>query len=100
MPWQVLGTPWWDRGRHADRRPVLLARNRIRAAIRDWFVAEGFVELEEVAYVELEELASIEGFDEDLAEETVAMIAERRVSDDAKEGLSAFLEKRKPNWAV
>jgi N utilization substance protein A len=32
-------------------------------------VAEGFGQLEEVAYVEIEELASIEGFDEDLAAE-------------------------------
>jgi len=32
-------------------------------------VAEGFAELEEVAYVELAELAMIEGFDEELAEE-------------------------------
>ncbi len=32
-------------------------------------VAEGFGELEEVAYVEIDELASIEGFDEDLAQE-------------------------------
>ena len=32
-------------------------------------VAEGFGELEEVAYVELTELAGIEGFDEELAEE-------------------------------
>lgn len=32
-------------------------------------VAEGFIELEEVAYVSLEELAGIEGFDEDLAGE-------------------------------
>jgi N utilization substance protein A len=32
-------------------------------------VAEGFSELEEVAYVELSELAGIEGFDEDLATE-------------------------------
>jgi N utilization substance protein A len=32
-------------------------------------VAEGFSELEEVAYVELDELAGIEGFDEDLAGE-------------------------------
>ncbi|NTS63862.1 transcription termination/antitermination protein NusA [Sphingomonas sp. HHU CXW] len=32
-------------------------------------VAEGFTELEEVAYIELDELASIEGFDEDLAQE-------------------------------
>jgi N utilization substance protein A len=32
-------------------------------------VAEGFSELEEVAYIELAELATIEGFDEELAEE-------------------------------
>ncbi len=32
-------------------------------------VAEGFGQLEEVAYVEIEELAAIEGFDEDLASE-------------------------------
>ena len=32
-------------------------------------VAEGFSELEEVAYIELAELANIEGFDDDLAEE-------------------------------
>src|SRR3546814_3830443 len=32
-------------------------------------VAEGFGELEEVAYVPVEELAGIEGFDEELAEE-------------------------------
>ena len=32
-------------------------------------VAEGFAALEEVAYVELAEIASIEGFDEELAEE-------------------------------
>ncbi|MFT3808396.1 MAG: enoyl-CoA hydratase-related protein [Micropepsaceae bacterium] len=49
---------------------------------------------------ELLDLVTFMPIDEDLAEETVAMIAERRVSDEAKEGLSAFLEKRKPNWAV
>lgn len=49
---------------------------------------------------ELLDLVTFMPIDEDLAEETVAMIAERRVSDDAKEGLSAFLEKRKPGWAV
>jgi len=32
-------------------------------------VAEGFTELEEVAYVEIDELASIEGLDDDLAQE-------------------------------
>ena len=31
---------------------------------------------------------------------TVRTIAERRASAEAKEGLSAFLEKRKPSWAV
>ncbi len=31
---------------HAARRPVLLARNRIKAAIRRWFEDQGFVETE------------------------------------------------------
>ncbi|MGH9399158.1 MAG: enoyl-CoA hydratase-related protein [Thermoanaerobaculia bacterium] len=31
---------------------------------------------------------------------TVRTIAERRASDEAKEGLTAFLEKRPPSWAV
>lgn len=42
-------TPWWDRGRHADRRPLLLARNRIRRALSDWFEAEGFTEVDPAA---------------------------------------------------
>jgi lysyl-tRNA synthetase class 2 len=39
-------SPWWDRGVHEDRRPLLLARGRIRDAIRRYFTAEGFVEVE------------------------------------------------------
>jgi lysyl-tRNA synthetase class 2 len=39
-------SPWWKQDRHADRRPFLLARNRIKAAIRGWFEAEGFTEVE------------------------------------------------------
>jgi methylglutaconyl-CoA hydratase len=35
---------------------------------------------------------------EDVAAKTVRTIAERRASAEAKEGLSAFLEKRKPSW--
>lgn len=35
---------WQGAQRHADRRPFLLARARILAAIRSWFAAEGFVE--------------------------------------------------------
>ncbi len=38
--------PFWDRGRHRDRRPFLLARNRIVAALKAWFAGEGFVETE------------------------------------------------------
>lgn len=37
---------WWDREAHRDRRPLLLARNRIKSAIRAWFEAEGFVEVD------------------------------------------------------
>ncbi|MCC2981651.1 MULTISPECIES: transcription termination factor NusA [unclassified Sphingomonas] len=39
-------------------------------------VAEGFTELEEVAYVELDELAAIEGFDDELAQELQSRAAE------------------------
>ena len=39
-------SPWWDREIYADRRPFLMARIRIQAALRDWFAAQGFVEVE------------------------------------------------------
>ena len=39
-------SPWWTPERHADRRPFLLARNRITAAVRDWFAVRDFVEVE------------------------------------------------------
>ena len=42
-------TPWWDAHRHADRRPLLLARNRIQRAIRRWLDAEGFTEADPAA---------------------------------------------------
>lgn len=42
-------TPWWDRDRHADRRPLLLARNRIQSAIRDWLGSEDFLEVDPCA---------------------------------------------------
>jgi len=35
---------WWQKHVHADRRPILLARNRIVAAIRGWFIERDFVE--------------------------------------------------------
>lgn len=40
---------WWNPSRHEDRRPVLLARNRILAALRGWFAAEGFTEVDPAA---------------------------------------------------
>lgn len=39
-------TPWWSPARHADRRPALLARNRIQASIRGWLGSEGFLEVD------------------------------------------------------
>ncbi|WP_421725572.1 EF-P lysine aminoacylase EpmA [Bauldia sp.] len=39
-------SPLWAPDRHRDRRPFLLARNRITAALRAWFAGEGFVEIE------------------------------------------------------
>ncbi len=36
--------------------------------------------------------------DESLIEETAKRIAELRASDEGREGIAAFLEKRKPNW--
>jgi len=37
---------WWHAENYADRRPFLMARVGIRAALRQWFEAEGFVEVE------------------------------------------------------
>ncbi|WP_439137236.1 EF-P lysine aminoacylase EpmA [Roseicyclus sp.] len=37
---------WWHRDTHADRRPALMARGRIMAAIRRWFEDQGFVEVD------------------------------------------------------
>jgi lysyl-tRNA synthetase class 2 len=39
-------SPFWARHVHADRRPALLARSRIVAALRAWFAAHDFIEVE------------------------------------------------------
>ncbi|MBR1220322.1 EF-P lysine aminoacylase GenX [Bradyrhizobium sp. U87765 SZCCT0131] len=39
-------TAWWAPSRHADRRAFLLARTGIVRALRHWFEAEGFLEVE------------------------------------------------------
>jgi lysyl-tRNA synthetase class 2 len=41
--------PWWHPDRHADRRPLLLARNRIQAGLRGWFAGAGFIEVDPAA---------------------------------------------------
>ena len=38
-------SPFWSPHIHADRRPRLLARNRIAAALRGWFAERDFVEV-------------------------------------------------------
>lgn len=37
---------WWNPRRHADRRPSLAARGRIKTALRRHFEAQGFTEVE------------------------------------------------------
>ncbi len=38
--------PWWRPDIHADRRPFLMMRSRIVAAIRDWFRDKDFIEVD------------------------------------------------------
>ena len=37
---------FWTPHRHQDRRPLLLARNKIKTALRSWFLAQDFIEVE------------------------------------------------------
>lgn len=39
-------SPFWAPHVHADRRPALVVRNRIVAALRAWFAARDFIEVE------------------------------------------------------
>jgi lysyl-tRNA synthetase class 2 len=39
-------SPWWNPDNYADRRPFLLARDRIMASVRHWFRMRGFLEVE------------------------------------------------------
>ncbi len=39
-------SPWWSKDRHADRAPFLRARGAVTRALRHWFEAEGFTEVE------------------------------------------------------
>lgn len=46
MPDVTAISPWFDPQRHEDRRGLLLARNRILAAMRQWFAERDFVEVD------------------------------------------------------
>ena len=39
-------SPWWSPSRRPDRAPFLAARGRIRTAVRRWFEAQDFTEVE------------------------------------------------------
>src|SRR5256714_14133944 len=43
---RMTSSPWWAPQVYADRRPFLMARSRITAAVRAWFAARDFVEVE------------------------------------------------------
>jgi len=74
-----------DLDREADRLTRLLLQNGPRAmAAAKQLVAD-------VAWRPV---------DEDLLADTAERIAAARASDEGREGLGAFLEKRRPNWAV
>ena len=42
----MRSSPWWRPDRHADRRPFLEGRARVRNACRGYFEAQGFQEIE------------------------------------------------------
>jgi elongation factor P--(R)-beta-lysine ligase len=43
---QPRSSPFWTPHVHSDRRPALLARGRVVAAMRTWFAEQGFIEIE------------------------------------------------------
>ncbi|MBB3611689.1 lysyl-tRNA synthetase class 2 [Rhizobium sp. BK602] len=45
-PKSSKASPWWTRGVHADRRPFLLGRNAIQAALRSFFASRDFIEVD------------------------------------------------------
>jgi N utilization substance protein A len=58
------------------RSKLFMDTMNVDEVVAQLLVSEGFTRLEEVAYVELEEIASIEGFDDETAEELQARARE------------------------
>ncbi len=48
-PSDLPASAWWQPHVHADRRGLLLARNRIQAGIRAWLAAQDFTEVDPAA---------------------------------------------------
>jgi N utilization substance protein A len=72
----------------AERSKTFEEELDVDETLSQLLVAEGFSELEEVAYIDLGELAGIEGFDEELAEELQSRASEaleRREEGQRKE---------------
>jgi len=61
----------------AERTQLFMDQLDIDEMMAQLLVAEGFTDLEEVAYVEMDELLSIDGFDEDTATELQARARDR-----------------------
>lgn len=49
MKAENMDQPWWHPARHADRRGILLARNRIQGSLRLWLAEREFVEVDPAA---------------------------------------------------
>lgn len=60
----------------AERSNLFMETMNVDEMVAQLLVSEGFVSLEEVAYVEVEEIASIDGFDDATAEELQARARE------------------------
>lgn len=74
----------------AERSKMFEEELDVDETLSQLLVAEGFSELEEVAYVAIDELAGIEGFDEELAEELQSRAVEALERRD-----EAFREQRR-----
>ena len=67
----------------AERSKMFEEELDVDETLSQLLVAEGFSELEEVAYIELAEIAAIEGFDEELGEELQSRAVEALERRDA-----------------
>src|SRR5690606_21996170 len=68
----VMSTETWEQKQEEEAGSVMeifMTALDVDEDVAAVLVEEGFTTLEEVAYVPLEEMLSIEGFDEDIAEE-------------------------------